>query len=1783
MAVRCMEDEEKHMGSVTNGLRKRGQASPGLRVLACFLALLLVLGMSPGTAVYADDGPPTSAENTAGTLAEAPAGASADTSSDSAGGASEAENPADLDGGDSSHELAAPGDGEDSTEEESDSAPDSEAGAKAALLDAAAVASGIVPLATFTGNVIDLDDGDVLTIKDGNKFEVTGVAGEQVFDADTTITYSGADGGSITIDLQNTGDATAPVMKTLRASNANLTVTGAGSLSFYESTPAGSVTAFVERDPASPQSLLFGNAPVQVKSLTKVDAGSFSSSGATAAITVVSGDLSVSGGTVKGTLIQEDKVGVGIYVFNGNVSLSGGSIVAVGGEGGNVGNARHDVGSGYAEEFFGGGLVVMRDYSQAGQGPTDLALNAGPGQITVISGSIDAQGAGHTRSAGIMADGVLTATGSGSTVSGSIGYAGDAATNNYGIYARGMVVSAGATVYGDTENNADINSSIAIVNLEDTSAQGDADILGYGLKVTSGGQVYATGYYYSLSVVGGNGIEVDGAGSIVQSTTKDGANHSFGIIARKVLVNRQTQYDITVTNGGTVEALTEYGTGNYPALFRGITCNTLNVSGAGTTVMAYGKQYAIQTLNDVNVSGGSVTAVVPEVVNQGSSLNFSPTAIVCLGDFIASSGLVDATVETALPETINNALLTAIKVGSTGGAQKNMELSGDAVVNAAVPNALLGSCGVSVVNGDITVEDAAELTAEVEGAKPYPYLSDGKPGSAVYASGEIATSGTGNAAIVGSGPVAGVWAGRAITADRDITGTSTEAYNSDDTAVVNHAGVRSDSGGITVNGATVTGTTYQHYTTSRGAVNANGAGVTVNKVGSMNGRVVENYLTPQESIYDDRYYQPHVGKSVGVPAGKYGAYAWTQDAANNLDITASGMKAVNLNTESTVKGVRDTAADDVQNMTLNEDGNIHEVNFGVFVSGVTYFDSFEKLVKNAAGDYVGDSSGYVFPSTPSALSYSVQGKLPASLAGWQSLVITDDAPTGTKFSGDPTVYLRDSSGQNPVALTAGVTAAHTDGKATVVLDLATAAPALAAGSVLEVRFELVDDGDAGTQMANPIVNTAKFWLNETDPSALPSDPDEEATISNKVVRPADSFEKLVFDGADYVDNYTFDHVPTSLSYAIDLAAPSDLAGWNRLVVNDEAPAGTKFNAVAVEVGGVPVAGAVASISSDGLTARVSIPIDAGNQAAIEGATVRVIVDLAVEDATVLGNPIVNEAAYYLNPSDSDVPPDPDDPIDPSVDPDGEGDIETPIAKPIDNFEKLVFDGAGYADSYTFEQTPTLGSFIEYAIQFEMPDSFAGYDKLTLVDDLPTGTTVEDSDFASLYNVSDGSEVTSGVSVAHNLTKTVVRLDVTDFTGLEGKTLQMRVKVKVAGTLDNPVVNEGRWWLNPADPGPGDDPADPPVEPEDGKTTIENDRRLTVIFDGNGADVEADPGSIGGIVKGSTVGTMPQSPEREGFAFMGWNSHPAGEGDTFDATVPVHEDRTVYAQWLANYYTLAFDVNGGSSTPPSNQLLKMGDSATEVDDPVREGYVFEGWYTESQNGNEVDLASFTMPAHDVTLYAHWSKSVENIFSKDSDTNQVRPGSTTYYTIAGFGNDQGVALDAFTVRDRPSAGLSFTYADMPALKNGSSVTYGVYYTTDQNGKRLLADGLSAASPHRIDAPRLASGERITEVSFEFGTVPADFALEGVITLAFRVWDNPPSSTVRNEAVWSFEKGGAPTEKTTDVTQEVIRSAAPSALIRTGDTPMVLFAAGAVVLAVAVLVLAGTVRRRRKNGSQ
>ena len=120
------------------------------------------------------------------------------------------------------------------------------------------------------------------------------------------------------------------------------------------------------------------------------------------------------------------------------------------------------------------------------------------------------------------------------------------------------------------------------------------------------------------------------------------------------------------------------------------------------------------------------------------------------------------------------------------------------------------------------------------------------------------------------------------------------------------------------------------------------------------------------------------------------------------------------------------------------------------------------------------------------------------------------------------------------------------------------------------------------------------------------------------------------------------------------------------------------------------------------------------------------------------------------------------------------------------------------------------------------------------------------------------------------------------------------------------------------------------------------------------------------VEFDTQAAEPKVDPKEGFEFDGWYTDSEFK-NKFDFSSPVKSDMILYAKWAKKKYTVSFMLEG-ENIP--NQEVKLDSQATEPTVEVKEGFEFDGWYTDSEFKKKFNFSSPIKSK--LTLYARWEK-------------------------------------------------------------------------------------------------------------------------------------------------------------------------------------------------------------------
>ncbi len=93
--------------------------------------------------------------------------------------------------------------------------------------------------------------------------------------------------------------------------------------------------------------------------------------------------------------------------------------------------------------------------------------------------------------------------------------------------------------------------------------------------------------------------------------------------------------------------------------------------------------------------------------------------------------------------------------------------------------------------------------------------------------------------------------------------------------------------------------------------------------------------------------------------------------------------------------------------------------------------------------------------------------------------------------------------------------------------------------------------------------------------------------------------------------------------------------------------------------------------------------------------------------------------------------------------------------------------------------------------------------------------------------------------------------------------------------------------------------------------------------------------------------------------------------------------------LSTECTVSFNTNGGSEI--TDQTVQFGEKINCPENPIREGYKFEGWYRDIYLSEKWDFEKDTVQGN-LSLYAKWSK-MDGMEETESDGNIVDPSDNT----------------------------------------------------------------------------------------------------------------------------------------------------------------------------------------------
>ena len=158
----------------------------------------------------------------------------------------------------------------------------------------------------------------------------------------------------------------------------------------------------------------------------------------------------------------------------------------------------------------------------------------------------------------------------------------------------------------------------------------------------------------------------------------------------------------------------------------------------------------------------------------------------------------------------------------------------------------------------------------------------------------------------------------------------------------------------------------------------------------------------------------------------------------------------------------------------------------------------------------------------------------------------------------------------------------------------------------------------------------------------------------------------------------------------------------------------------------------------------------------------------------------------------------------------------------------------------------------------------------------------------------------------------------------------------------------------------------------------------------------DDASSGILITYGSSYTLP-TPTKAGYTFAGWytSSSFSGTALPLEGTWTMEGNKSLYAKWIANTYSLTLHLDGGtyaSSTSDIHLTATYGE-AYSLPTPTKAGYKFAGWVNEDEesfasNGTWYSLSN-------VELTATWIEVANSIITFDSNGGTVCESQSIVY--------------------------------------------------------------------------------------------------------------------------------------------------------------------------------------------
>lgn len=144
------------------------------------------------------------------------------------------------------------------------------------------------------------------------------------------------------------------------------------------------------------------------------------------------------------------------------------------------------------------------------------------------------------------------------------------------------------------------------------------------------------------------------------------------------------------------------------------------------------------------------------------------------------------------------------------------------------------------------------------------------------------------------------------------------------------------------------------------------------------------------------------------------------------------------------------------------------------------------------------------------------------------------------------------------------------------------------------------------------------------------------------------------------------------------------------------------------------------------------------------------------------------------------------------------------------------------------------------------------------------------------------------------------------------------------------------------------------------------KRVRIAFAPNGGRVSSGSKTV---ICGKTYGALP-APTRRGYTFAGWYTAKSGGSRIGSSSVVrTTKNQTLYARWKLVKYKIQYSLGKGTNSRSNPARYTVASRTIVLKNPVRKGYTFKGWYSDSKFKKKVTKIAAGSTGNR-KLYARW---------------------------------------------------------------------------------------------------------------------------------------------------------------------------------------------------------------------